>query len=314
MMAHVIVVAPSADLGVQQRLLRSGHQVTLVTSVGDALSAGQASPPLLLTEIDDLEAAARLGSLARSHGVPWVAWNRADSTEITLAAYAAGACAVLPPDFSMDAFEGIVHTVGAAHPVTNAPARPLLGAHQRGERIALPAESVLWVRHGVIALTTVHEDGTESLTGLCGPGQIVTGSADPAGQPVAHTAAVVCIQPWSQAARQPHFCERLRERLRDAEQWAYSRAHQHVDARLLAVLSLLARKFGAEHPVGVLIDLHLTHALLAAATGSTRATVTRRLAALARRAALTTTATQAGTRFVLTEQVPVQSAVWRSAG
>ena len=47
--------------------------------------------------------------------------------------------------------------------------------------------------------------------------------------------------------------------------------------RVLSVLTTLARDFGVRHPAGVLIDLRLTHAELAALAGGSRANVTRAL-------------------------------------
>jgi hypothetical protein len=315
-MAHVILVSSSLASFAQRLLLDSGHQVTLAPSVADAFSTGRCGPPLLLTEIDGDATIAGTGVAARRNCVPWVGWNLTDSAHIALAAYEAGASAVLPSTFSAAAFDGIVQTIIESLDASGAPVpQPQLRSHQPGDRISLPSEAVLWVHRGVVALTAVHEDGMESLAGFCGPGQLATGSVDPAWQPVAHTAAVVVTQPWSVATRLPHFSERLRERLREAEEWAHSRGHHHVDARLRATFALLARKFGVDGPAGTLVDLHLTHAHLAAAAASTRATVTRRLAALYRRGLLATVSTDAGTRFVLTEPVaacPASSPPWRS--
>ncbi|MGH3915553.1 MAG: Crp/Fnr family transcriptional regulator [Pseudonocardiaceae bacterium] len=301
-MAHVILVGSSPNSFAYRTLLDSGHQLTLASSAVDAFLVGRGGPPLLLAGIDGETTIPSVGAAATHNGVPWIAWNLTDSTDVALAAYEAGASAVLPSAFSAAAFDGIVCKISEGQDASVvAASEPPLRSHQPGDRIPLQPEAVLWVRQGVVALTGVHEDGVESLTGFCGPGQLATGSADPGWQPVAHTAAVVATQPWSLASRLPHFSERLRERLREAEEWTHNRGHHRVDARLCATLALLARKFGVASPAGTLVELDLTHAQLAAATASTRATVTRRLAALCRRGLLSTVSTEAGTRFVLAE-------------
>ena len=66
----------------------------------------------------------------------------------------------------------------------------MMASYRCGERIPLGPDGTLQVIEGVIALTAIHEDGTEVLLGLCGPGQVVAGHAD----------EVCCIQLRAQTA------------------------------------------------------------------------------------------------------------------
>jgi CRP-like cAMP-binding protein len=157
--------------------------------------------------------------------------------------------------------------------------------YRAGEPIPLDADSTLQVLEGVVALTVIHEDGTEVLLGLCGPGQVVAGHAgeDCCIQLRAQTSTVVRVQAWEDAARQPEFADRLRERLRGAEAWAAMQALPHIEQRLLGILSLLAGQFGRSDGEGTLIEVLITQAQLASAVGATRTTVTRLLGSLRRR-------------------------------
>jgi CRP-like cAMP-binding protein len=158
-------------------------------------------------------------------------------------------------------------------------------SYRAGERILLGPDGTLQVVEGVVALTVIHEDGTEVLLGLCGPDQVVAGHSGETCciQLRAQTAAVVRIEPWADAARQPGFADRLRERLRCAEAWAAMQALPHIEQRLLGILSLLAGQFGRPAIDGTVIEVLITQAQLASAVGATRTTVTRLLGRLRRR-------------------------------
>jgi CRP-like cAMP-binding protein len=164
----------------------------------------------------------------------------------------------------------------------------MITSFRTGERILLDSDGTLQVLEGVVALTVIHEDGTEVLLGLCGPGQVVAGHADEACciQLRAQTATVVRMQPWAEASHQPGFADRLRERLRSAEAWAAMQALPHIEQRLLGILSLLARQFGRPAGDGTVIEVLITQAQLASAVGATRTTVTRLLGHLRRRGLL----------------------------
>jgi CRP-like cAMP-binding protein len=174
-------------------------------------------------------------------------------------------------------------------------------SYRAGERIVLGPDGTLQVLEGVIALTVIHEDGTEVLLGLCGPGQVVAGHADEACcmQLRAQTATVVRMQAWEEAARQPEFADRLRERLRCAEAWAAMQALPHIEQRLLGILSLLVGQFGRPAGEGILIEVLITQAQLASAVGATRTTVTRLLGQLRRRGLLIALRAGRGERYGL---------------
>jgi CRP-like cAMP-binding protein len=174
-------------------------------------------------------------------------------------------------------------------------------SYRAGERILLGPDSTLQVLEGVVALTVIHEDGTEVLLGLCGPGQLVAGHAEEACciHLRAQTATVVRVEAWADAARQPGFTERLRERLRCAEAWAAMQALPHIEQRLLGILSLLAEQFGRPNGEETLIEVLITQAQLASAVGATRTTVTRLLGHLRRRGLLIALRAGRGERYGL---------------
>jgi CRP-like cAMP-binding protein len=76
-------------------------------------------------------------------------------------------------------------------------------------------------------------------------------------------------------------------------------ARPHLDLRVLGILSLLADEFGETSSEGRVINIHLTHAQLASATGSTRATITRTISDLKKLGKLSSLSTSAGERYCL---------------
>ncbi|WP_239337279.1 helix-turn-helix domain-containing protein [Frankia sp. CiP3] len=95
------------------------------------------------------------------------------------------------------------------------------------------------------------------------------------------------------------LAEPIRERLRYADAWAAARGHCRLDERLLAILEVLADQFGVGAAGRRIIDLRLTHTHLAAATGATRATITRLLGVLRRRHLVGTVGTGSEERICL---------------
>jgi CRP-like cAMP-binding protein len=173
--------------------------------------------------------------------------------------------------------------------------------YHAGERIRLSPDGVLEVLEGVVALTVIHEDGTEVLLGLYGPGQVLAGHPEDACciQLYAHSETTVCIQPWSEAVRHPEFAGRLRDRLRTMEAWAAMQARPHLEQRLLGILSLLAEQFGRPTNRGMLIEVQVTQAQLASAVGATRTTVSRLLGCLRRRGMVIGVRSGRGERYCL---------------
>ncbi len=220
--------------------------------------------------------------------VPWIGWNRFDDVALTALAYRRGALAVLPGSLSAEALEGVLRTAfaRAVQPRTPPPSRAPHGPanHQRGGPIGLHEQDVMIVEVGIVATTVLHEDGTEVLVGLCGPGQVVVGHPHDSCclQLTAHTDVRVLVQSWNHVVATPKFAERLRARLRHQEAWAAVQARPHLADRLIGLLSVLAEQFGRPVEAGSLIEIKLTHTQLASAIGATRATVTRLMGRLRR--------------------------------
>jgi CRP-like cAMP-binding protein len=187
------------------------------------------------------------------------------------------------------------------HVPTSFPRGERIRRYPRDAIIALPADAILDVREGVVAQTVLHDDGSEVLLGLCGPGSLLVGHPedDCCLQILAHTDVTVSIERWETAAGQPGFAARLRTRLRQMEAWSAMGARHYLDQRLLGILGLLAEQFGTPHDEGTLVDVRITHAQLAAAIGATRTTVTRLLGDLRARDLLTTSGTGPRERFCL---------------
>ncbi|MCS6910016.1 MAG: helix-turn-helix domain-containing protein [Anaerolineales bacterium] len=237
---------------------------------------------------------------------PWLAWNRSDRPALAAAAYQAGALAVLPARLTPNAFrQAVQRALDLMKPGTQAPlARRAVREYRRADPLLLEHNAVVEVQSGVIALRALHYDGAEVLLGLCGPGQtLVYHPADSCNlQLAAHTDAKVLIKLWAEAVKEPDFAARLRERLQQMEAWAAIQARPYLDQRVLGLLSLLAEQFGKPQAEGVLIDLRLTHAQLASATGATRTTITRTLGDLRTRGLLTNVGSGENERFLLRQR------------
>jgi len=254
------------------------------------------------------DSALYVAALAKQTDIPhdargWLAWLWVDDPALTLAAYQHGARAVFPHDMPPDLLVQALHQMS----VPDSPAeRPgALRQIRCGDPVFLEAESVLTIHEGVLATMMVHGDGAEVLLGLTGAGQILVAHPDDECfiQVLAHTPAVVSVQPWEKAVFQPGFPEKLRTRLQRMEAWAAMQARPYLDQRMLGILSLLAEQFGVPHPDGTLIDLRLTHAQLAAAVGATRTTITRILGELRAAGKLSSQGSGRGERFVLCREV-----------
>src|SRR5438105_9876231 len=111
--------------------------------------------------------------------------------------------------------------------------------------ISLDADELLEVESGIVALRALHEDGSEGLLGLFGPGQLICGQAADGCQLrlEAHSDATVRVAPWQDALSWPDLAGRLRERLRDAEAWAAVQTRPGADERLLGTLAQLGDTF-----------------------------------------------------------------------
>lgn len=282
---YAVTLAP--DLQVAADLLHSVEPAPLVVTVLTGATAGL------------------VGDLRPTHPeVRWLAWNRHDVADLAVQAYEQGALAVLP---------GLVTEEGVRAALRTAFARLAGGAasrarrthgvitYTRGTRIELDEDEVLVVERGVVATEVLHEDGSEVLIGLSGPGDLLTGHPHDSCclHLTAHTDAQVTVQTWTHAVATPRFAERVRSRLRRVEAWAAVQARPHLTDRLIGLLSVVAERFGTVRGDATLIDVRLTHAHLAAALGTTRATVTRLIGRLRRARILDTTKINREERFLL---------------
>jgi CRP-like cAMP-binding protein len=289
------------EFALLEALYEAGYQLHLMIAERSTVETMQPAA-LTLVALGDPHAAAldtllpRLGEGA----APWLCWNRADDPGIALAAYSAGALAVLRGATTGALLLQSVRnalTLVAPAPATLARARH----YTRDELIALPADAVLDIRAGVVAQSVLHADGSEVLLGLCGPGQLLVGHPedDCCLQLVAHTDVTVRVRRWDEACRQPDFATRLRSRLRQMEAWSAMGARHYLDQRLLGIIELLGEQFGRPHDAGTLVDVRITHAQLAAAIGATRTTVTRLLGDLRARGLLSVSGSGPHERFCL---------------
>jgi CRP-like cAMP-binding protein len=171
----------------------------------------------------------------------------------------------------------------------------------RGTAILLPGHVVGEILDGVVSLSAVHEDGAEALTALLGPGDFLLPHPrdDCHLAATAHTDVRLVSRALAEAVQGSEFGANLLSRLLRAEAWAAMQAHPFIERRITGILHLLSEQFGTETLAGCLIDVRLTHAQLAAAVGSTRATVSRVIGALVRRGEVAVIETGGGPRFYL---------------
>lgn len=286
-------------------LTRRGYVAAVAQRLPADRGGGQRGSQLVIVSLEGDSGGIRAAQREHRPGVPWLAWNRTSDQTQALLAYAAGATAVLPPEITGQTLALTIATIlGLAPDTPPQPGRPVSQRrYRRGAAIALEPGDVLEVARGIVAQTMVHADGAEVLLGLYGPDQMIIGHpADGCGVSVhAHTDVVVMMRAWHTAASDPHTAERLRARVQLMEAWSAMQARPHLGARILGLLNLLAEQFGRRHADGMLVDVRLTHAQIAAAIGATRSTVTRLLSDLRDRGAISVTGAGDRERFCLRE-------------
>jgi CRP-like cAMP-binding protein len=262
-----------------------------------------AAPPtgcdLIIARLDERELVPSLPT-----ETPWIAWNVQDDPALALAAYSARAALVLPGVTPASLLVQSIDQVLEAN--RHAAPRPVEERvsgrrYERGDVIRFSPDAILEIEEGLVAQTVLHPDGAEVLLGLFGPGQLLAPHPedDCLIQLRAHTAATIRSEPWETASRRPDFARRLRSRLWQMEAWASMQARPYLAERLLGILTLLTEQFGCAQADGVLVDLRITHAQLAAAVGANRTTITRLLGELRRRNVLTTIGHGQEERFCL---------------
>ena len=273
-MAHVLFTGLTAQsFEIVTPLIRHGHTVTIM-STDEAFP----TPPAFDIAIVGVGGSGDIPRLS-SHRLPWLAWNCVDDRDASLAAYEAGASAVLPSVLTDAALVQAVDSVlGTAAQLEEWRVRSGAGRHRRfhrGETIPLEDGWSFDVEEGVVALVVTHHDGTEGLLGLYGRSQSLLGHAERhyGVRLIAHTDVVGTMHPWH-AGGEPDTAERVRAHLIPLTDWAAAQSHPNLEDRIRGILVTLAGQFGRPHRLGTLIDVRITHTQLAAGVGATRSTIT----------------------------------------
>lgn len=257
---------------------------------------------LLLVNLET-ENISLLEKLTRSK-TTWIVWCHG-SADLISQAYDAGALAVFPQETQTQTLCQFIerHLANLSNEASSTLAHSDLiqRRYRRGDFILLDADMVLSIEDGIIARMMIHQDGCQVLLGLFGRNDLIF--PHPADncyiQLVAQNDCIVKIESLAVAEKRTGFTQDLRFCLQKVEAWAAMQARPHLDQRLLGILSLLAEEFGQNNEQGRVINLRLTHAQLALAIGSTRATVTRTISDLKLQNKLTTIGTEDGERFCL---------------
>lgn len=152
-----------------------------------------------------------------------------------------------------------------------------------GQAIPLQVGEVLVVCRGIVQLSTIQQDGGETLLGLAGssmPIGLPLTSVDPYWA-MALTDVDLLSLPMAEIEASPilmaGFFRNLTLRLQQTEAWLALSGKRLVADRLQHLLLILAKDFGQVEPEGIRIPVRLTHYQLATAISTTRVTVTRLL-------------------------------------
>ncbi|MGL5824728.1 MAG: hypothetical protein ACRCYU_07900 [Nocardioides sp.] len=232
---------------------------------------------------------------------PWLAWVDVHHEDLVRAAVAAGAVATVSCD--MDPTTLVRAVRNAASGVTSNDRSSRAAQRRKAERVVVPEGWVARVTSGVVALAGLHQGGAEMLLGLSGPGRLLlpgdNGSAIQTTY-VAHTDVAVLLHRWEDVASHATFVADLRAELANRQRWSAARSLPHLDERLLEVLRVLEREFGAPGASESVVDVRVTHAELAMATGASRAAVTKTLGNLRARRRLSLIGTGERQRYCFT--------------
>jgi CRP-like cAMP-binding protein len=288
----------STNIELIEEMMGLGFSVTILTNLNDNLNRS-----LLLVALDDQNSA--ILNDIKNQPVVWIA-RCLGQPELVTQAYQAGAIAVFPKATDTGTICQFIERQDMQSTGTGASTvqiNTIQRRYKRGDFILLDTEMVLEIKQGIIAKMMIHRDGCEVLLGLFGKNDTIF--PHPADncyiQLVAQTDCIIGIEPQTAAEKRQGFTNNLRYCLQKVEAWAAMQARPHLDQRLLGILSLLAEEFGHTVDQGRLMDLRLTHAQLASAIGSTRATVTRTLTDLKNQGKLIMVNTADGERYCLLE-------------
>ncbi|MCG8350248.1 MAG: Crp/Fnr family transcriptional regulator [Chloroflexales bacterium] len=230
-----------------------------------------------------------LATLREQRSLPWIAWMRLEHPQLASLLYQAGALAVLPPDSSaetlLQAVGNACVTLGYNQKEHMLHVRTRERHYQRGDEIVLDVSDVLDIQQGIVTMSVIYQDGTEVLLGFYGSGHVLVHhpNDDYCMMFRAHTDIIVHSYPWYEVVKDPVFAERLRTYSAQTATWSALRSHPYIEQRVIGILRFLAEQFGTPHLYGILIDIRITHAQLAAASSTTRGTITRIMKELRRR-------------------------------
>jgi hypothetical protein len=251
-------------------------------------------PDITLAAIDSLPETVPEGT--------WLALNMSDDKAIQDAVYTLGAVAVLGPEVERKVFLAAIHNVvraGTDHKAAGT--SPRLFRSPRGTPIRLEDDRVLYIKKGIVRCGSIHPDGSETLIGFFGEGDVLishqTGHCHM--EMIAHTTTLSEIIPWRQAIHREGFHKRLEHRLCWMEAWAAIQARGALDERMVGILGLLAERFSKPHEGGRLLTLKITHEQLAGALGANRTTITRLLGTLRKEGRLGSVKTNDGEFLLL---------------
>lgn len=149
----------------------------------------------------------------------------------------------------------------------------------RRSLLPLKRDSLWKIETGVVRALTVLEDGSTSILGLWGAGDVV-GRVLCNAEPY----QIECITPVEATLIPTHRWHELTEAMilhiqRSCELMEIMHCRQ-AESTILKLLAWLAKRFGQEVKQGKLIELRLTHQDIADLVGLTRVTVTRLLSDL----------------------------------
>jgi PAS domain S-box-containing protein len=157
----------------------------------------------------------------------------------------------------------------------------------KGDIIPLDPDQLWLVRHGLVKLSTMNEQGEEVLVGLAGSSMPFGSSLTdlPTYQAIALTENVDLISfSLAEIAASPKlaqaFLPQITKRLRQTEALLAISGKRQVKERLYHLLLFFKQQFGQKVAQGTRLSMRLTHQELADACCTTRVTITRLLGKL----------------------------------
>ena len=146
---------------------------------------------------------------------------------------------------------------------------------QSGDLLPSNTDSLWQIDSGFVRTLTWNEEGDLVTLGVWGPGDVVgrqLSSITPY-----QMACLTSVQVQPLPVSTSYLCEAMRLHVRAMEELLSIIICKRAPHRLLKFLYWLAHRFGRRVEQGQMIDVRLTHQLLAEITGITRVTTTRLL-------------------------------------